>query len=531
MPQGYTVAYPTVEMMIPELGPFACTGNFRGGLGDLNGHVMEGMVKRGIQVLPITYGYPVHWQTGQKIDYYDTPAHFLFNLDVYIHYMVKTVPVFGIDRAGALVYLINDPDAGILYPGDRGQKLKQAAFLSRATQALLKKIGIPDIVWVHEWMAGACTIPNLQDDPEFENTKFLATIHTPARGALDLLTKDWFDGMAIDRRHWPEYVQGDLIDPTLGMIRRADMVTAVSEECGEVIRAMFPEQAHKIAGIMNGTSRTFLLSPRIKAYPRANSYQLGEAHKGDKAEFIKMVRQETGRQLNPDEPLIGAFRRLDNYKNQLPMFQEHIAAICANRGEQAYGHRGLGANVVIGGVAHESNEVCQGWMREFKAWMDDPRLKGRFVYVDKYSEKLRTAAVRGSDIWVSCPWKRMEACGTSDFGAKINGNLNVATKGGGIKEHGTEFNPETCEGDTLFIEPYDTATFFNKLGLACGWFYQFRDLGDGPWPKLRMNNYQGGEALDVTHMIDKYQKKCFARLMEEEETAQVHDRPSLVVAA
>jgi len=132
-----TIAFVSAGMMIPELGPAGQALNC-GGLEDLNGHIAEGCVKKGISVIPITYGYPIDWRTGDPVDYYTTPARFLFNLEVSVYYESRIIPIFGVNRAGATVYLINDPEAGILYPGDVGKKIKQTAFLGMAVPALLK---------------------------------------------------------------------------------------------------------------------------------------------------------------------------------------------------------------------------------------------------------------------------------------------------------------------------------------------------------------------------------------------------------
>jgi glycogen synthase len=505
------LGFVSVGMMIPELGSIGTALN-RGGLEDLNGHVIEGLTKKSISVIPITYGYPINWKTGETVDYRDSPAHFLFDLTVDIHYRSRTIPIFGISRAGTLVYLLNDPEAGVLYPGDVGKKLEQTAFLGRAAAALFKRVGAPDIVWAQEYMAGATLFPTMKDDPAFAQTKYVFTIHTPSRAAMDVLPADWYDALAIDRKYWSDYVSNGALDPTLGCLRLADKVSAVSEEHSEVSRAMFPDIP--IEGIMNGTSRDLFLSPHIRSYPEPNERQLHVAHQADKRAWIELVQDKLGRAPNPDEPLIGAVRRLDGYKNQYPMLKDYIAAICADRGERVGELRGLGANVVIGGIAHENNDVCKKWMEEFTAWMEDPRLKGRFFYIADYDANLRMKAAAGSDLWLVCPWPLWEACGTSDFVAKMNGNLNVATRSGGIREHGTEFDPETGAGDTLFIEPYDPRVMFSQLGKGCEWFYRYRDYGDGPWPKLRMNNFNGGALLDIAQMIERYQKRIFDPLLQ-----------------
>lgn len=511
------LAFVSAGMMIPELGQIGTALN-RGGLEDLSGHIIEGLVKRGISVIPITYGYPVNWRTGEAVDYRQSPARFLFDLEVKIHYLSRTVPVFGIDRAGALVYLINDPIAGVLYPSIGGEKLKQTAFLGKAVVALLEKLGVPDLVWAQEYIAAATLFPTMRDNPAFAKTGYVLTVHTPSRAAMDTFPADWYDGLAIDRCYWNRYVYGHAIDPTFGSLRLADAVTAVSEEHAEVSRKMFP--GIQFEGIMNGTSRDFFLSPHVNKYQDPDPRQLYEAHQADKFELIELIRSKLGRAPNPDEPLVGAVRRLDGYKNQYPMLKDHIAAICADRGEKVGELRGLGANVVIGGVAHESDNVCRYWMQEFRQWMNDPRLKGRFFYVDDYNANLRWKAAAGSDLWLVCPWPLWEACGTSDFVAKINGNPNIATRSGGIKEHGTEFNPETGAGDTLFIEPYDSNAMFLKLGKGCEWFYRFRDYGDGPWLRLRANNFESGKRLDITTMIDRYRERVFNPLLDKMNSMQ-----------
>jgi len=516
---SFSLAFVTSEMLIPELGPVVSPALYRGGLGDLSGHVIEGLVKKGIPTIPITYGYPVDWKTGQTVDYRRSPAHFLFDLDVKIHYLSRTVPIFGIARAGTMAYLINDPEADVLYPGAVGEKIKQAAFLGKAAAALLEKLGVPDIVWSQEWMAAATLFPTLKDNPLFANTGYVFTLHTPSRAAMQTFSASWYNGLAIDPKYGKDYVCGDSVDPTLGCVRLADRVSAVSEEHGVVSRAMFPNVP--IEGIMNGTSREFFLSPNIRGYPQPNERQLHMAHQADKRELIDLVRSRLGRAPNLDEPLIAAVRRLDSYKNQLPMLADYVAAICADRGERVGELRALGANVIIGGVAHEDNAPCREWMREFQNWMNDSRLKGRFFYIADYDANLRWKAAAGSDLWLVTPWPGWEACGTGDFVAKINGNVNIATWSGGIKEHGIEFNPETGTGDTLFIEPYDPRIMFAKLSRACDWFYQFRDHGDGPWSRLRMNAFTGGRLLDIVPMIEHYQERIFDPLLK-----QIAERPA-----
>ncbi len=503
-----TVAYVSVEMMIPELGEEACNANFRGGLGDLAGHTIEGLVKSDMTVIPITFFYEKNWQTGAEVDYARTPARRNpSTLDVAIHWKKESTSIWTINRAGATVFGLSHPRHTFLYPGNKYEKLEQAAFLGRAVPTLLHHLQIqPDIVWCQEWMS-ALVIPNMRDDPYFNGCKSVFTVHTGASGALEEFPVDAYERMAIDGRWYDQFVIGGSIKPTEGGVKVADMVTGVSKQFGEICQMMFPGDAGKIRGIMNGTSRDFFLSPHVKRYrEEPNSLQLQTAHDADKQELLSVVETETGVVLDPQKMLVGAVRRLSDYKNQLPMFEPIIDLVCAPR------PHGYDVQVLLGGVAHESDPERQAWMKTFQTWMERSGLRGRFVYIPKYSERLRTIAARGCDLWVSCPWPMNEACGTSDFVAKINGNPNLATYGGGIMEHGTEFDYATRTGDTFFITPYRSETLGIKIAWASRMYYDYLEHRDDMWPTLRMNNYIGGKELDVTCMIDRYTKECFTPL-------------------
>ncbi|TSC61967.1 MAG: glycogen phosphorylase [Parcubacteria group bacterium Gr01-1014_48] len=504
-----TIVYVSVEMMIPELGEEACTANFRGGLGDLAGHTVEGLVKCGINVIPITFFYTKNWQTGENVDYTKTPAlRHPHKLNVEMHWQKMTTPIWTINRAGATVFGLSHPEHKMLYPGDKYTKLDQAAFLGRAVPALLGHLQIvPDIVWCQEWMTGL-VIPNMRDDHQFNACKSVFTVHTIARGALERFPVDAYDRMAIDRRWYNHFVIDNAIKPTEGGIKCADKVTGVSKQFGEICQMMFVDDAHKIHGIMNGTSRDFFLSPHIKMYrEEPNSLQLELAHKEDKRELISFIEARTGVRFDVNKMLDGAVRRLASYKNQLPMFVSVIDQICAPR------PHGYDVQVLLGGVAHENDYECRQWMEELRLLMGREGLKNRFVYIPEYSERFRTLAARGCDLWISCPWEANEACGTSDFVAKIDGNPNLATCGGGIMEHGTEFDHTTRQGDTFFITPYSAQTMGIKAGWAARMYYNYKEHGDNTWPTLRMNNFVGGKALDIVHMVARYNEECFKPLL------------------
>ena len=495
-----------MEMMIPEIPGF-----FRGGLGDLAGHTPGGLGKY-CHAIPITYGYPRHWQTGKEINYREVPGtQYLFSLDVNVYFPPKSfsIPIFGIDRGGVQTYLICPPadslsnsQGDILYPSDNGISLEQSALFGRAAEALLMRLGIkPDIAWYQEWRAGMTAMPSIMVNPYFNGTKHLYTSHTSRPEALPKFPIEWYDGLSIGRQFYKDFLRG-LIDPDHGCMVLADMVNGVSEEHGEVLCASNPEQAYKITHALNAVDRDFALSNRLKLLDNPTPMQLFIAHHGDKGDLTNFVNSKADVSWTTDDFVVGLVRRLAKYKNQHPMFETIIHNLVH-----------MGMKVLIGGVAHENDFECQQWAETFKQWMEDPELKGKFVYIPEYDENFRRLTTQGCDVWVECPWKRSEACGTGIFFAWINGNLVVSTCGGGAKEHGTGIDAENGTGDCLYIEPYEPATLEMQLQRMHDWYINWIDHGDELWLKLRSNAFEGGKRLVIEQMISRYTENCFEPLL------------------
>jgi len=104
--------------------------------------------------------------------------------------------------------------------------------------------------------------------------------------------------------------------------------------------------------------------------------------------------------------------------------------------------------------------------------------------------------------------------------AKDNGNPNVATCGGGIMEHGLQYNPQTGEGDTFFIDPYDPRGLYYALAQPVKLYYDFVLDHDEKWLRIRKTNFERGKMdLGIRTMIQKYHDLAFMPIMAEERKA------------
>ena len=61
---------------------------------------------------------------------------------------------------------------------------------------------------------------------------------------------------------------------------------------------------------------------------------------------------------------------------------------------------------------------------------DDPRVRGRIVFLPDYDMAMARSLVRGCDVWLNNPLRPLEACGTSGMKAALNGGLNLSVRDG-----------------------------------------------------------------------------------------------------
>jgi len=500
----------SMEMIIPEFPEPARGANFRGGLGILAGDIASGLKQTGIKAIGIIPLYGRSWVDGREISY-ELPPQKISELDLsYVQF----------ERGGTVIYGLVSSVFNYLYVDDRWQRLQQEITFGKAVPLLLKKLGIkPDIIWLNESHT-ALSLPGLEQDPNLDKAKILFTVHTPDSAGMERFDGQWFDELGIDReRYYPVFVNNGSIDLTRAGMTLADQVNAVSQEHCKITQDLFPEYASKIIGIRNGSDREAWLSPKLKKEEGSTSpSQLWIIHKEDKRNLLDLVVNQSGVMLDMQKPLGVWVRRIVPYKNQYPLFDPIIEAICSGRDkiiETPFGGlAGLEMQMFCAGLPGFDDNYCRAWVSEFMRWMEDSRLQGNFVFLPDYSFELLKKSAAGCDFWLSCPWPGQEGCGTSDQRAVLNGNPTITTRTGGAMEYIHEFDPETGEGNGFFIEPYDSITLYRKLKIISDLYYAWLESGNTLWLKLRMNAFQTGKSLDITTMIGEYQRKSFELLLK-----------------
>ncbi len=533
--------YLSMEMLFPEMTEEGRSANFKGGLGILAGDTMEGLYNTGFDVTAVVPLYSHRWIQKIKdnrqhietarVDYNTEPVEEEKDsqgrpviLDIRFEKKNYAVKVYSILRGNVKVYLLHNREVfDILYTGDRKKRLRQEVVIGKAVPKLISALNLNiDFIHLNEahTVTAACYIKQIE---KYKSIPILFTTHTPVPAGMEKYDQQWFRKMDLPREYEALFNEEGVIDFTLAALKISSLTNGVSKEHGEVTKNMFLTFRDKICGITNGSS-LFWQAEELRNPDNVNPQTLWDVHMELKKRALEdaseRIKDHLGMDIGFDinKPAVGLFRRLAGYKQQFPMLRDIIGALCAGRGEKVdtpFGRLdGLGLQVFVAGIAHPDDKERQEWLHHFVNWTRDENLRGKFAFLPGYGQQLLLNGARGYDIWVSCPLKNMEACGTSDQRSALNGNINISTLTGGAREYLKEFDPRTGEGSGFFIDPYDPRTLYRKLETVSNFYYECIEGKNDLYKKLMYNSYKAGMKMTIERMAEEYASDFYLKALE-----------------
>jgi starch phosphorylase len=142
--------------------------------------------------------------------------------------------------------------------------------------------------------------------------------------------------------------------------------------------------------------------------------------RGESAAFVGQVRQA----LSLDALTIGFARRFATYKraNLILRDIEAIAGLVNNPQ--------MPIQFVFAGKSHPHDVPGKSVLQEISCLMRDSRFAGKVLFIEDYDISLGRHLVQGIDVWINCPRRPLEACGTSGQKVVLNGGLNLSVLDG-----------------------------------------------------------------------------------------------------
>jgi len=201
--------------------------------------------------------------------------------------------------------------------------------------------------------------------------------------------------------------------------------------CGPARWRGLPESLEKaIAAVDDRTIWSMRGQARAELVDRARARLRGQlARRGAPPEAIAAAE----RVLDPDALTVGFARRFAEYK-RLDLLLRHPAAL-----RRLLTDRDRPMQLLIAGKAHPSDQEGKRQVAEWAAFVADPAVRARCVFLEDYDLWLAQELVQGVDVWINTPRRPWEACGTSGMKTLVNGGLNLSVRDGWWAE---AFDPE-----------------------------------------------------------------------------------------
>lgn len=438
-----------VVMASPEIVPFAKTG----GLADVVGSLplaLEGLGVRVSLIMP-AYSFIPRDRFGLK----ETGIELI-------------VPISrGHEKAGVLettigkgikVYFIQADkyfDRENLYGTPEGDYLDNAerfAFFSRAILELLRKIGVPDVLHVHDWqtaLAPAFLKASPGAYPELEGMKTVLTIHNMGYLGLfwhldwHLLNLDWkyFNFRFLEFYGMVSYLKGGIVF--------ADAITTVSKKYAEEIKTLeygyglegvLQERAGVLYGILNGVDYGEW-NPKTDSHIKKN---YGPRDLSGKMACKRDLQKAFGLPMRRAVPLIGMISRLADQKG-FDLLAEVIDDIM-----------GMELQFVLLGTGekkyHDLFEDIRGRYQE--------KCGIRIGFDNSLAHKIEA----GSDIFLMP--SKYEPCGLNQIYSLKYGTIPVVRATGGLDDTIQEFDPATGKGNGFKFQDYSGRALLSAINRA-----------------------------------------------------------------
>ncbi len=405
-----------------------------------------------------------------------------------------------------------------LYGGDERMRLHQEVLLGFGGVRLLEKLGIErDVFHMNEGHAAFLTTALLEKEAalgtpaaaawERVRSRCVFTTHTPVPAGHDRFDFDavvrvigpTLGQAGLDTGDWAHLGQtedGRFCMSTLA-IRASRAINGVSKLHAEVSNEMFAHLNKPVLPITNGVHPTAWLAEATQGL--FNSHlpgwreQISDTRFWEKAadiptealmatrralrgRLVRAVREALGDPTLLDENTltIGFARRFATYKRANLLFTEPdtLAEILDS-----------GAQVIFAGKAHPRDVPGQALIEEIIRWSQDPRFKGKVVFVPGYDPRWGRLLTTGADVWLNNPRRPQEASGTSGQKAALNGNPNLSVLDGWWPEAADGTNGWSIAGRSDLEDALDLYALLRNDVLPA-----FAD--DDRWAELMRRNFQ-----------------------------------------
>jgi starch phosphorylase len=344
-----------------------------------------------------------------------------------------------------------------LYGGDDAYRLKQEIVLGIGGLEILGALGF-EIETYHlneghaALLAAAvlCRYSRPDDDRRADGLGFdvnrvrdrcVFTTHTPVEAGHDQFDQGLTENLLGDLlpvARLRVLAGHERFNMTRLALSLSGYVNGVAERHAATTQRMYPEvRIHEVtngvhlgywvhpkkAALFDQVSRRWRHEPEdLVTADLIDDDALAATHSQTKGDLIEEIARRSGRQFDPNLPILAFARRMTGYKRPDLVFSdlERLRGIGAARPFQ----------LVMAGKAHPADRPGQDLIREAHDHMRHLEDQIPMVFLPDYDLALAQKLVSGADIWLNTPLPPYEASGTSGMKAAANGVLNLSVLDG-----------------------------------------------------------------------------------------------------
>ncbi|MFA5975085.1 MAG: glycogen/starch/alpha-glucan phosphorylase [Elusimicrobiota bacterium] len=333
-------------------------------------------------------------------------------------------------------------------------RLKQSWLVGRGALALAKTLNFqPELIVQSEtptlFANHRLAQDAFQQDPFFENTRYIFNDHTPMEYAHPIWSRKAITRLKLDASayvpppalvglpagHTSASDKGD-IDITRLLVGSVEGAFGVSQKHGRVMREMPSLKGYndKIESITNGVYTPYWQAPEYQTAAALSDDALIQLKEKKKTELLDWVWRHYGLWHTWKEQVQGKTvvlwtRRITGYKRM-----DLLWTICKDAN---FKRQFLETDIVlfIGGRIHQHDDQAQTTVYNLLDLIAlDKMLQERIVFLDNFNVWMAPHLFQGADAAIMLADDGREASATGFMKAQINGEIIIATEDGAIPE-------------------------------------------------------------------------------------------------
>ena len=225
-----------------------------------------------------------------------------------------------------------------------------------------------------------------------------------------------------------------------------------------------------------------------------------------------MTVNKAGKVLKKDVLTIGFARRFATYKRATLLFKD------LNRLDKIVNNPKHPVQFIFAGKAHPADTQGKEFIKTIiNISQNDPRFKGKIVFVEDYNMNTARYMVQGVDVWLNNPRRPMEASGTSGMKAALNGAMTLSILDGwwdevGPCEYGWSIGGAEKYASEAEQDAVEAESLYNLIeqDIAPAYYAKGEDGISLPWLTLMKESVKHIAPVFNTHrMVKEYYERFY----------------------